>query len=68
MRKNVGKNISKNLSRKYNQKILGHTKQSVTVASKTAIQKAAEANHDLIVNNIADKITTISCVSLQTSS
>ena len=64
MRKNIGKNISKNLSRKYNQKILGHTKQSVTGASKTAIQKAAEATHDLNVNDIADKSTKILCVSL----
>ena len=36
MRKNVGKNISKNLSGK---KILGHTKQSVTVASKKQFKK-----------------------------
>ena len=35
MDKNNGKNVSKNLSGKYSQKILDHTKQSVTDALKT---------------------------------
>ena len=60
MGKNVGKNISKNLSSKYSPKLLDHTKQSGTgvlkTASKTAVQKTAEATGDLIRNKIA-KIT-----------
>ena len=51
----------KNLSSKYSQKLLDHAKQSTTdafkTASKTAIQKAAEATYDLIGNKIADSIT-----------
>ena len=42
----MGKNVSKNLSGKYNQKLLGHAKQSPTEALKTdskrANQKTAE--------------------------
>ena len=52
------------LSNKYGQKRLDSTKKSTTdtikTASKTAIQKAAEATGDLIVNKIADKITSVS--------
>ena len=52
------------LSNKYGQKCLDSTKKSTTdtikTASKTAIQKAAEATGDLIVNKIADKITSVS--------
>ena len=52
------------LSNKYSQKRLDSTKKSTTdtikTASKTAIQKAAEATGDLIVNKIADKITSVS--------
>ena len=58
------KNIGKNLSNKYSQKIIDTTKKSATDAIKTAsertIQKTAEATGDLIVNKIADKITSIS--------
>ena len=54
-------NISKNLSSKSSQKIIGHAKQSATIASKTAstraIQKTAEATGDLIDNKIADRTT-----------
>ena len=52
------------LSNKYGQKRLDSTKKSTTdtikTASKTAIQKAAEATGDSIVNKIADKITSVS--------
>ena len=52
------------LSNKYGQKRLDSTKKSTTdtikTASKTAIQKAAEATGDLIVKKIADKITSVS--------
>ena len=64
MGKNIGKNISKNLSGKYSQKLLDHTKQSATHALKTvskrAIQKTAEANGDLVGNEIANRITKVS--------
>ena len=54
-------NISKNLSSKYSQKIIGHAKQSATIASKTAstraIQKTTEATGGLIDNKIADRTT-----------
>ena len=60
MGKNFGKR-KKNLSSKYSQKLLDHAKQSTTdafkTASKTAIQKAAEAICDLIGNKIAGSIT-----------
>ena len=56
-------NISKNLSSKYSQKIIGHAKQSATIASKTAstraIQKTAEVTSDLIDNKIADRTTKV---------
>ena len=59
--KNIGKNISKNLSSKYSQKLLDRAKQTAAdglkTSSKRVIQKAAEANSDLIGNKIADKIT-----------
>ena len=60
MGKNFGKR-KKNLSSKYSQKLLDHAKQPTTdalkTASKTAIQKAAEATCDFIGNKIADSIT-----------
>ena len=59
-----GKNMGKSLSNKYSQKLLDSAKKSTTdaikTASKRAIQKAAEATGDLIVNAIADKITRVS--------
>ena len=58
------KNIGKSLSNKYGQKRFDRAKKSTTdaikTASKRAIQKIAEATGDLIVNKIADKITTVS--------
>ena len=52
------------LSNKYGQKVIDTAKKSITyaikTASKRAIQKTAEATGDLIVNKIADKITSIS--------
>ena len=59
------KNIDKNLSnKKYGQKLLDSAKKSTTdavkSASKRAIQKTEEATGDLIGNEIADKITSIS--------
>ena len=67
MGKNIGKNISKNLSGKYSlgmlalrQKLLNHAKKSATDALKTSskivIQKKAEANGDLIGNEIANAV------------
>ena len=57
----MGKNISKILSGNYSQKLLDHVKQSATDAFKTAsrraIQKTAEANGDLIGNEIDNKTT-----------
>ena len=54
-------NMGKSLNNKYGQKRLDSTKKSKTnaikTASKRAIQKAAEANGDLIGNKIAEKIT-----------
>ena len=56
--------VVKNLSNKYGQKLLDSAKRSTTdgikTASKRAIQKAAEATGDLIANQIADKITSVS--------
>ena len=49
----MGKNISKSLSSKYSQKILDHTKKSVTAAPKTAWKRA-------IGNKIAEKIIRVS--------
>ena len=58
------KNIGKNLSNKYGQKLVDTDKKSATdalkTASKTAIQKTAEATGHLVGNQIADKITSIS--------
>ena len=58
------KNIGKSLSSKYGQKLLDNTKKSATeaikTASKSAIQKTAEATGDLIGNKIAAKITGMS--------
>ena len=58
------KNMGKSLSNKYGQKLLDSANKSTTdaikTASKRAIQKTAEATGDLIGNNIADKITSIS--------
>ena len=61
MGKNFCKKKKTNFSSKYSQKLLDHAKQSTTdafkTASKTAIQKAAEATCDLIGNKITDSIT-----------
>ena len=58
------KNMGKSLSSKYGQKRLDSAKKSttdtITTASKRAIQKTAEATRDLIGNKIADKITSTS--------
>ena len=58
------KNIGKNISNKYSQKLVDSAKKSATDAIKTAskrgIQKTAEAPGDLIGNNIADKIRSVS--------
>ena len=57
------KNMGKNWRNKYGQKLLDSAKKSTTdamkTASKTAIQKIAEATCDLIGNKIADKITNV---------
>ena len=59
MGKNISKIISKDVSSKYSQKLVDHAKQSATYALKTAskrsIQKATEANGDLIGNKITKK-------------
>ena len=56
--------MGKILSNKYGEKLLDSAKKSTTdaikTASKRAIQKTAEATGDLIGNQIADKITSIS--------
>ena len=58
------KNMGKSWSNKYGQKLLDTAKKStadaIKTTSKTAIQKTAEATGDLIGNQIADKITTVS--------
>ena len=58
------KNMGTNLSNKYSQKLLDTAKKCTTdaikTASKTAIQKIAEATGYLIGNKIADKITSVS--------
>ena len=60
------KNISKNISNRYSQKLADSAKRSgvtkvaadtIKAASKSAIQKTAEATGDLIGNNVADKST-----------
>ena len=65
--KNMGRHaikIAKRLSNKHGQKRLDSAKKSTTdvikTASKRAIQKKAEATGDLIVNKIADKVTSVS--------
>ena len=72
MGKFIGKNISKNLSSKYSQKSLGHAKQSITDAFKTAseraILKTAQATSDFISNEVADKIGKVSKSSQQNDS
>ena len=56
--------MGKRVSNKYGQQLLDSAKKSTTdaikTASKRAIQKTAEATGDLIVNKIADKITSVS--------
>ena len=58
------KNMGKSLSNKYGQKLFDSAKKSTTDAIKTAskrvIQKTAEATRDLIGNEIADKILSVS--------
>ena len=58
------KNMGKGLSNNYGKKLLDSAKKSTTyaikTASKSAIQKTIEATGDLIVNKIADKITSVS--------
>ena len=65
--KNMGTHatkVAKNLSNKYSQKLIDSTNKSTTYAIKSAskrvIQKTAEAAGDLIGNEIANKITSIS--------
>ena len=56
--------MGKILRNKYGQKLLDSAKKSTTdaikAASKRAIQKTAKATGDLIGNQIADKITSVS--------
>ena len=56
--------VAENLSKKYGQKLVDTDKKSAAdafkIASKRAIQKAAEATGDLVGNTIANKITSIS--------
>ena len=59
MDRNIGKNMSKTLGGKYTQKLLYHTKQSVTDAFKTAAEETVEATGDLIDNKSADRITKV---------
>ena len=63
MGRNIGKNKSKYLRSKYSHKLLDHVKQSATDAFKTTskrvIQKTAEATVDLILNKIANQITSL---------
>ena len=58
------KNMVKNASNKLGQKLLDSAKKSTTdtikLASKRAIQKAAEATGDLTGHKFADKITSVS--------
>ena len=69
MCRDIGKSISKNLSSKYSQKALDHSKLSATDALKTTwkrvIQKTAEATGDFIGKKFADKITSVSKISLK---
>ena len=58
------KNMGKNLSNKYGQVFLDGAKKATTdainIASRTAIQKTAEATGDLIGNKIADETISVS--------
>ena len=58
------KNMGKILSNRYGQKLLHSAKKStrdgMKTPSKRTIQKTAEATGDLIGNEIADKITSVS--------
>ena len=58
------KSMGKNVSSKYCQKHLDSAKKintdAIKTASKRAIQKTAETTVDLIGNEIADKITSVS--------
>ena len=58
------KNIGKSLSNKYGKKFLVRAKKStpdaIKTASKSVIQKTAEAPGDLFGNKITDKITSVS--------
>ena len=60
----LAEKMGKSLSNKYVQKLFDSAKKSTTdaikTASKRAILKTAEATGDLIVNKIADKITSVS--------
>ena len=56
--------FARHMSNKYGKKLVDRAKKSATdaikTASKRAIQKTAEATGDLVGNNIADKITSVS--------
>ena len=56
--------FAKSMSNKYGQEFVDTAKKSATdainIASKRAIQKAAEATGDLVGNKTADKITSVS--------
>ena len=56
--------FARSMSSKYRKKLVDTAEKSAAdatkTASKTAIQKTAEATDDLIGNKIADKITSIS--------
>ena len=56
--------FARSMSNKYGKKLVDTAKKSaidaIKTASKTAIQKTAEATDDLVGNKIADKITSVS--------
>ena len=56
--------FARSMSNKYGKKLVDAAKKSATdvtkTASKRAIQKTAEATGDLVGNEIADKITSVS--------
>ena len=56
--------FAKNIGNKYGQKLFDTTKKfakdAIKIASKKAIQKTAKAAGDMISNNIAGKITSLS--------
>ena len=58
------KNMGKNFSSKYGQKLLDSANKIIAYATKNAsyieIQKSAEATDDLIADETADKITSVS--------